>query len=152
MGLEIERKFLVRGVDWRNDTGVLYQQGYLNRDSDRTVRVRIAGDVAFLTIKGKNRGATRVEFEYPIPLADAQELLAMCDGPLVEKTRFIVLHEGHRWEVDEFTGDNAGLVVAEIELHAEDEVFTAPAWLGEEVTHDPRYFNSRLSTHPFKNW
>jgi adenylate cyclase len=152
MGLEIERKFLVRGVDWRNDTGVLYQQGYLNRDSDRTVRVRIAGDVAFLTIKGKNRGATRVEFEYPIPLADAQELLAMCDGPLVEKTRYIVLYEGHRWEVDEFTGDNAGLVVAEIELHAEDEVFTAPAWLGEEVTHDPRYFNSRLSTHPFKNW
>jgi CYTH domain-containing protein len=152
MGLEIERKFLVKGVLWRNDTGVLYRQGYLNREAARTVRVRVAGDAAFLTIKGKSLGATRAEFEYPIPLADAQALLSLCDGPLIEKTRFIVHHAGHRWEVDEFAGDNAGLVVAELELASEDEAFVPPDWVGDEVTDDPRYFNSRLATRPFKDW
>ena len=152
MGIEIERKFLVSGDAWRNNSGVLYRQGYLNRDKARTVRVRIAGDAAFLTIKGKSSGATRAEFEYPVPLEDAQALLALCDDPLIEKTRYIVLYAGHRWEVDEFAGDNAGLVVAELELSAEDEAFEHPAWLGAEVTHDARYFNSNLATHPFRTW
>lgn len=150
--MEIERKFRVTGDAWRNDSGVLYRQGYLNRDKVRTVRIRIAGSAAFLTIKGKSTGATRAEFEYPVPMDDAQALLALCDGPLIEKTRYIVLHAGHRWEVDEFAGDNAGLVVAELELSAEDEAFERPAWLGEEVTHDARYFNSNLATQPFCTW
>lgn len=152
MAVEIERKFLVTGDAWRNDSGVLYRQGYLNRDKARTVRIRIAGDAAFLTVKGKSTGATRAEFEYPVPLEDAQALLALSDGPLIEKTRYIVMHAGHRWEVDEFAGDNAGLVVAELELSAEDEAFEAPTWLGEEVTHDARYFNSSLATRPFCTW
>ncbi len=152
MAVEIERKFLVTGDAWRNDGGVLYRQGYLNRDKMRTVRIRIAGDAAFLTIKGKSTGASRAEFEYPVPMDDAQALLALCDGPLIEKTRYIVLHAGHRWEVDEFAGDNAGLVVAELELSAEDEAFDAPAWLGAEVTHDARYFNSNLASQPFCTW
>nr|CBA31237.1 hypothetical protein Csp_C27540 [Curvibacter putative symbiont of Hydra magnipapillata] len=152
MAVEIERKFLVTGDAWRNGSGVLYRQGYLNRDKVRTVRIRIAGGAAFLTIKGKSTGATRAEFEYPVPMDDAQALLALCDGPLIEKTRYIVLHAGHRWEVDEFAGDNAGLVVAELELSAEDEAFDAPAWLGPEVTHDARYFNSNLATQPFCTW
>lgn len=152
MAVEIERKFRVTGDAWRNDSGVLYRQGYLNRDKVRTVRIRIAGGAAFLTIKGKSTGATRAEFEYPVPMDDAQALLALCDGPLIEKTRYIVLHAGHRWEVDEFAGDNTGLVVAELELSAEDEAFERPAWLGEEVTHDARYFNSNLATQPFCTW
>ncbi len=152
MAVEIERKFLVTGDAWRNDGGVLYRQGYLNRDKMRTVRIRIAGDAAFLTIKGKSTGASRAEFEYPVPMDDAQALLALCDGPLIEKTRYIVLHAGHRWEVDEFAGDNAGLVVAELELSAEDEAFDAPTWLGAEVTHDARYFNSNLASQPFCTW
>ncbi len=152
MAIEIERKFLVKGDAWRNDSGVQYRQGYLNRDKARTVRVRIAGEAGFLTIKGQSTGATRAEFEYPVPLNDAQALLALCDGPLVEKTRYIVWHAGHRWEVDEFAGDNAGLVVAELELASEDEAFERPAWLGAEVTHDPRYFNSNLATLPFCSW
>lgn len=152
VAVEIERKFLVTGDAWRNGSGVLYRQGYLNRDKGRTVRVRIAGDAAFLTIKGQSVGATRAEFEYPIPVADAQALLALCDGPLIEKTRYLVLHAGHQWEVDEFAGDNAGLVVAELELASEDEAFDSPAWLGEEVTHDARYFNSNLATHPYRSW
>jgi adenylate cyclase len=152
LAVEIERKFRVTGDAWRNDSGVLYRQGYLNRDKLRTVRIRIAGSAAFLTIKGKSTGATRAEFEYPVPMDDAQALLALCDGPLIEKTRYIVLHAGHRWEVDEFAGDNAGLVVAELELSAEDEAFERPAWLGPEVTQDARYFNSNLATQPFCTW
>lgn len=152
MGIEIERKFLVVGHAWRNASGVLYRQGYLNRDKARTVRIRIAGESAFLTIKGQSTGATRAEFEYPVPLSDAQALLALCDGPLIEKTRYLVQHGGHCWEVDEFAGDNAGLAVAELELVSEDEAFTKPDWLGEEVTHDARYFNSNLATFPYKVW
>jgi len=152
MGIEIERKFLVAGDAWRAAPGQAFAQGYLNRDKQRTVRVRIAGDAAWLTIKGANAGATRAEFEYPIPVADAQALLALCDGPLVRKIRRVVQSGGHCWEIDEFQGDNAGLVVAEIELHAEDEVFERPAWLGAEVTHDPRYFNSNLAAVPYATW
>ncbi|MDR7306245.1 CYTH domain-containing protein [Rhodoferax saidenbachensis] len=152
MAIEIERKFLVTGTAWQQAPGVPYRQGYLNRDKTRTVRVRVAGDAAFLTIKGVSVGATRAEFEYPIPVADAQALLALCDGPLIEKTRHVLTHEGTVWEVDVFAGDNAGLVVAEVELASEDQPFVRPDWLGAEVTHDARYFNSNLASHPFTKW
>jgi adenylate cyclase len=152
MGTEIERKFLVQGTDWRHATSVPFSQGYLNRDKERTVRVRIAGDKAFLTIKGVTQGATRAEFEYEIPVADAEHLLKLSDGPIVQKNRYVVVYEGSRWEVDEFLGDNAGLVVAEIELSSEDQQFSRPPWLGREVTHDSRYFNSNLASHPYSNW
>ena len=152
MGLEIERKFLVTGEAWRAAPAVAYAQGYLNRDPARTVRVRIAGDAAWLTVKGPTRGATRAEFEYAIPPADAQALLALCVGPPVRKLRRIVEHAGARWEVDEFLDANAGLVVAEIELPAEDAPFEPPAWLGAEVTHDARYFNSALAARPYAHW
>ena len=152
MGIEIERKFLVVGDAWRAAPATAYAQGYLNRDKRRTVRVRIVEDAAWLTVKGASAGATRAEFEYPIPVADARELLALCDGPLVRKLRRRIAHAGAAWEVDEFQGDNAGLVVAEIELPSEDAPFERPAWLGAEVTHDPRYFNSNLAAMPYSSW
>lgn len=152
MGIEIERKFLVRGVEWRGVPGVRLSQGYLNRALDRTVRVRISGERAFLTIKGPTTGASRKEFEYQIPRADTEQLLQMCEQPIVDKIRRIVVHEGATWEVDEFLGENHGLVVAEIELQSEDQVFAKPAWLAEEVTHDSRYFNSNLSNYPYSQW
>ena len=152
MATEIERKFLVMGDDWLSATGVLIWQGYLNRDKHRTVRVRVAADQAFLTIKGATQGATRAEFEYPIPVADATALRALCDGPIIEKVRRRIDHAGFTWEVDEFFGDNAGLVVAEIELGSETEAFAKPPWVGQEVTEDARYFNSNLATHPFSAW
>ena len=154
MGIEIERKFLVRGDGWREaaTSRTRFSQGYLSRDPARTVRVRIAGDAAFLTIKGATQGATRAEFEYAIPLADAQQLLAMCDGPVVEKVRYLCPHEGMTWEVDEFLGTNAGLVLAEIELDAEGQAFAHPAWLGAEVTGDARYVNANLAVRPFNQW
>lgn len=152
MAIEIERKFLVIGDAWRDAPPVFYSQGYLNRDKARTVRVRIAGEEAFLTIKGTSVGARRAEFEYPIPLWDARELLALCEQPLIEKNRRKILHEGFIWEVDEFLGENLGLVVAEIELPAEDAAFTKPDWVGAEVTDDARYFNSNLSRTPFTRW
>jgi CYTH domain-containing protein len=124
----------------------------LNRDHLRTVRVRIADSQAFLTIKGPNEGIRRQEFEYPIPLADADALLALCEGPLIEKHRHRVVHGGLLWEIDEFHGANAGLVVAEVELPSVEHPFEAPPWLGREVSHDPRYFNSSLSRHPFSTW
>jgi len=152
MPLEIERKFLVTGCAWRTADGVLYRQGYLNRDKQRTVRVRIAGQQAFLTIKGASTGATRVEFEYGIPVGEAAQLLALCDGPLIEKTRHRITAGRHVWEVDEFHGDNAGLVVAEIELGSEDEAFEQPDWVAAEVTEDARYYNSNLAVKPFREW
>jgi len=152
MGVEIERKFLVNGTAWKQSAGVPYRQGYLNRDKHRTVRVRVAGDQAFLTIKGVSVGATRAEFEYPIPVADAESLLALCDGPVIDKVRYVLQHAGTTWEVDEFAGDNAGLVVAEVELTHEDQVFARPDWLGEEVTQDARYFNSSLASYPYCQW
>lgn len=152
MGTEIERKFLVTGEAWRSADGVRLIQGYLNRDKARTVRVRVAGEQAFLTIKGPTHGATRAEFEYEIPLAEAESLLLLCDGPVIEKFRHIIEYRGFTWEVDEFFGDNAGLVVAEIELDSEDQAFERPQWLGEEVTEDTRYFNSNLAAHPYRLW
>ncbi|MFT7774028.1 CYTH domain-containing protein [Roseateles sp.] len=154
MGIEIERKFLVADDGWRRAATrqTRFSQGYLSRDPARTVRVRIAGARAFLTIKGATTGATRAEFEYEVPVADAQQLLAMCDGPLVEKVRHLCGHEGMTWEVDEFLGANTGLVVAEIELQSEDQSFERPAWLGKEVTGDARYVNANLAVRPFSSW
>ena len=152
MATEIERKFLVTGSAWRSPNGQRIVQGYLNRDKARTVRVRIAGPQAFLTIKGATTGATRAEFEYPIPLADAEALLGLCDGPRIDKVRHRVAFGGLLWEVDEFLGDNAGLVVAEVELASEGQTVTLPPWVTEEVTTDSRYYNSSLATHPFNRW
>jgi len=154
MGIEIERKFLVAGDGWRQpaERQTRFSQGYLSRDPARTVRVRLAGERAFLTIKGATTGATRAEFEYEVPVADARALLAMCDGPVVEKVRHLCGHAGMTWEVDEFLGANAGLVLAEIELQSEDQPFGRPAWLGEEVTGDARYVNANLAVRPFSSW
>ncbi|MGV8057151.1 MAG: CYTH domain-containing protein [Smithellaceae bacterium] len=151
MAVEIERKFLVTGTGWRGGNGVHCIQGYLNRDKERTVRVRVAGEKAFLTIKGLTRSTMRDEFEYEIPPADAEQLLKLCDGPLIEKTRHTVVYSGMIWEVDEFHGESAGLVVAEVELEREDQCFERPGWLGPEITGDPRYLNSNLCTNPYCN-
>lgn len=152
MGIEIERKFLVTGDEWKTGEKNYYSQGYLNSDKSRTVRVRLAGDSAFLTIKGPTRGATRTEFEYAIPVDDAQHLLTLCEHPLIQKYRYKLSHAGLAWEVDEFLGENAGLVVAEVELDAENQVVSLPAWIGQEVTDDPRYFNSSLVKRPYSSW
>jgi CYTH domain-containing protein len=152
MGIEIERKFLVVGDGWRQGAGVPYAQGYLSRAPERTVRVRVAGERGFLTVKGISKGATRSEFEYEIPRADAEQLLQLSDGPVIRKVRRVVEHQGAQWEVDEFFGDNAGLVVAELELDAEDQPYAKPDWLGREVTDDPRYYNANLATNPYRNW
>ena len=152
MGIEIERKFLVLGNAWRTVGGTRICQGYLNRDQHRTVRVRIAGDQAYLTVKGVTQGNTRAEFEYEISVKDAEQLLALCDGPVIEKIRHNIEHGDHVWEVDDFLGQNAGLVVAEIELASELEVFVKPPWVGREVSDDSRYFNSQLATNPYCNW
>lgn len=152
MAIEIERKFLVVNDTWRAAPAVFYSQGYLNRDKQRTVRVRIAGAQAFITVKGISQGASRLEFEYEIPVVDAQQLLTLCEQPLIEKYRRIISHGGFVWEVDEFLGDNLGLVVAEIELPAEVTHFALPDWVGAEVTHDARYFNSNLAQVPYCQW
>lgn len=152
MPAEIERKFLVKGNDWRQSQGIHIRQGYLNRDKERTVRVRLAGQKAFLTVKGMNIGATRAEYEYPIPVSHAEELFKICDGPVLEKNRYTVDHNGLIWEVDEFLGENEGLIVAEVELKSEEQSFERPNWVGPEVTEDTRYFNSNLCAHPFSKW
>ena len=154
MGVEIERKFLLAGEGWRRlGEPTLLRQGYLCSDPVRTVRVRIEGEAGVLTIKSKSTGATRGEWEYPIPLGEAQELLdRLCERPLVEKYRRRIEHAGFTWEVDEFLGENAGLVVAEIELPSEDAVFDKPDWIGQEVTGDKRYYNSSLIRFPFSQW
>ena len=152
MPVEIERKFLVRGDGWKTGHGVRFIQGYLNHDRERTVRVRIAGNRAFLTIKGISTGATRQEFEYEIPVVDAEQLLQICEGPLIEKTRHTVDYAGMTWEVDEFHGANDGLVVAEIELADAAQTFARPVWIGTEVTSDARYFNSNLAMRPYASW
>jgi len=154
MGVEIERKFLVTDDAWRAlGTPTLLRQGYLNTDPARTVRVRIEGEQGVLTIKGKNSGATRGEWEYPIPLDEAAELLdTLCPAPLVEKFRTRVTVGSHVWEVDEFLGANQGLLVAEIELAAEDDIFLLPDWVGMEVTGQARYYNSSLIKQPYTTW
>jgi adenylate cyclase len=152
MPVEIERKFLVTGTKWRQANGIPIRQGYLCSEKGTTARVRLAGEKAFLTIKGVKKGLTRPEFEYEIPVTDAEQLLKLCAGPLIEKVRHVVVHQGFMWEVDEFLGENEGLVVAEIELEKEDQPFERPDWVGREVTGDPMYFNSNLVTNPYCNW
>ena len=154
MGVEIERKFLPSTNDWRElSSGIPYRQGYLYTGSGLTVRVRIAGEKGFLTIKGPGSGASRMEFEYQIPTEDADEMLdRLCEKPLIEKKRYSIGYRGFVWEVDEFFGDNEGLVVAEIELESENQQFDLPEWIGEEVTGDPRYFNVYLVKRPYSTW
>jgi adenylate cyclase len=154
MSTEIERKFLVVNDSWKSlGTAALLRQGYLSSDKKRIVRVRIEDTSAMLTIKGPTIGATRAEWEYPIPIADAQTMLdQLCEQPLIEKKRYRIAYEGMIWEVDEFLGENAGLVVAEIELESEEQLFIKPEWVGEEVTHDPRYANASLLRHPYSRW
>lgn len=154
MGTEIERKFLVTDMPWHDQApSMLLWQGYLSTVPDRTVRVRLHGDAATLTIKGRTHGATRAEYEYPLPIEDAREMLGtLCVQPTIEKTRYHVRHEGHTWDVDVFHGVNDGLVVAEVELSSEDEVFARPPWLGAEVTDDSAYYNSNLIAAPFSTW
>ena len=152
MAKEIERKFLVAEGSWRNAEGTQYRQGYLNSVKERIVRVRTINDEGYLTIKGLTVGATRREFEYEIPRRDADLLLDMCEKPLIEKIRFKVEEGGFVWEIDEFYGENQGLIVAEVELESEDQDFPKPDWVLEEVTGDPRYFNSNLIRNPFRMW
>ena len=154
MATEIERKFLVSGDGWRaGATPKRIRQGYLSLDPLRTVRVRISGDAAYLTIKGEQQGMARTEFEYAIPLADAEHMLDyLCAKPLIEKIRYRVPHNGLTWEVDEFFGDNAGLIIAEIELSDTHQAITLPDWVGQEVTHEARYYNSMLVQQPYSVW
>jgi adenylate cyclase len=154
VGVEIERKFLLAGDGWRAlGQPVLLRQGYLSSDPERVVRVRVEGDQSYITIKGRSSGATRGEWEYPIPLADANELLErLCQQPIVEKYRSKIEFAGNVWEVDEFVGVNQGLVLAEIELQAEDQAFDKPDWIGADVTDDKRYYNSNLVRHPYSSW
>jgi CYTH domain-containing protein len=154
MPLEIERKFLLKDDSWKQSaTGVYYKQGYLNQSAERTVRVRIIESSAYLTVKGKTKGMARAEYEYAIPLADAQEMLDnLCERPLIEKYRYKVEFEGFIWEIDEFLGENAGLTVAEVELPDLNTQPPIPAWIGEEVTEDARYYNANLSRNPYKRW
>jgi adenylate cyclase len=155
MGLEIERKFLLRNDDWRAeaDTGTRMRQGYFAAPQRASIRVRVEGDSANINIKSAELGIRRLEFEYPLPLAEAEEMLdSLCEKPLVEKTRYHVRHAGVDWEVDVFEGDNAGLVVAEVELPSEEARFEKPEWLGDEVSDDPRYYNVSLVTHPYCDW
>lgn len=154
MAREIERKFLVKGTAWkRGAEGVRFRQGYLSSVKERTVRVRTEGARAVLTIKGLTRGIERQEYEYSIPLADANQMLdTLCERPLIDKVRYMRTVGQHLWELDEFLGDNQGLVIAEIELLSADEAFEHPPWLGREVSGDPRYFNSNLIHHPYGTW
>jgi len=154
MPIEIERKFLVSADSWRQGaTGTLFRQGYLCTDPERTVRVRLAGDRGTLTIKGKTEGISRAEFEYPIPAAEAADLLdRLCLLPLIEKKRYRVEHAGKTWEIDEFFGDNEGLILAEVELESADAQVELPSWVGREVSDDPRYYNANLVQHPFSRW
>jgi len=150
MGIEIERKFLVKDDSWRAeaDEGMACRQGYLVAEKERTVRVRTMGTKAFLTIKGAAAGISRAEFEYEIPLPDAEALLGLCGGAVVEKMRHRVRHSDMVWEVDVFGGRHAGLVLAEIELEREDQEFEMPGWAGKEVSADPRYCNAVLARPP----
>lgn len=155
MALEIERKFLVDKTKWQVEQkpqGNFYEQGYISTDPAKTVRVRIGKQKGYLTVKGKNNGPARAEFEYEIPLPDAMQLLEQFCSNKISKCRYEIWHKGKMWEVDEFLEDNEGLIVAEIELSSEAELFDCPAWATQEVTGDERYYNSGLAVHPYKKW
>ena len=155
MALEVEHKFLLTNENWRAqvDHSVHYKQGYLSSSPMSSVRVRISASQAWLNIKSATIGTSRQEYEYEIPLTDANAILdELCHKPLVEKVRHFVYQDQHVWEIDEFMGDNAGLIVAEIELSQIGELFVKPAWIGEEVTADLRYYNNNLTKNPYKDW
>lgn len=154
MPVETERKFLVKGTQWRSAARrATLKQGYISNDARVAVRIRIADDQAFLTIKGAKSGISRLEYEYSIPVADAEELLAsLCLKPIIEKVRYTLDYSGLEWIVDEFAGENAGLIVAEVELEREDQPIDMPEWVGEEVTDDPRYLNANLVKAPYRMW
>ena len=153
MAVEIERKYLVKSHGWRSlAIGTKYRQGYIITQTSTTVRVRVVGDQGYLTIKGPTAGQARAEFEYPIPLEDAQEMLeTLCDRPLIEKTRYKIEQGDLVWEIDEFMGENQGLILAEVELQQEDQSFDLPEWIDREVN-DPKYFNVNLAKHPYSQW
>lgn len=161
MATEIERKFLVKGDEWRKRsqwkpslaTGSVYRQGYLSTKKGCSVRVRLVGNQGYLTIKGLSQGISRAEYEYPIPAEDAQEMLdKLCDRPLIEKTRYKIELGGLTWEIDEFAGENQGLIVAEVELTDENQTIELPDWIDKEVSDDPRYYNVNLVQHPYSQW
>jgi adenylate cyclase len=155
MALEIEHKFLLANDSWRENVShsVIYKQGYLSSQATSSIRVRISDKQAWLNIKSATIGTQRSEYEYEIPLSDAHEILhGLCLKPVIEKTRHFVTHENHLWEIDEFDGENVGLIVAEIELDALDEIFAKPDWIGAEVTQDVRYYNNNLAKNPYSAW
>lgn len=155
MSVEIERKFLVDLDKWslvEKPKGLYCKQCYLTADSEKSVRVRVLGEKGFMTIKGKTSNLTRPEFEYEIPAKDAEEMILLFGKELIEKTRYLIDIENNTWEVDVFDGDNKGLIVAEIELKSENESFTHPNWISDEVSHDPKYINANLQKEPFCNW
>jgi CYTH domain-containing protein len=151
---EIERKFLIKNEEWRKLTeGVLYRQGYLSTVPERTVRVRVIGQKAYFTVKGLTKGVSRLEFEYEIPLLDANQMLdQLCERPIIEKFRHKIDFQGLTWEIDEYLGENQGLIIAEVELDSESEVLELPEWVGKEVSDDPKYYNANLVANPFSKW
>lgn len=154
MAIEIERKFLVKGEQWRSlATGTVYRQGYLSTKKGCTVRVRLVGNQGYLTIKGLTEGFSRAEYEYPIPAEDAQEMLDnLCERPLIEKTRYKIEFTDLIWEVDEFAGENQGLIIAEVELPDANYPLELPDWIGKEVSDEPKYYNVNLAQHPYSQW
>ncbi|MDZ8258054.1 CYTH domain-containing protein [Nostoc sp. ChiQUE01b] len=154
MAKEIERKYLVRGDSWRGlAEGSVYRQGYIATQDKATVRIRIVGEKSYLTIKGPNIKYSRLEFEYSIPVKDAQEILeTLCERPFIEKIRYKIESAGLIWEIDEFDGVNKGLILAEVELSDENQQIELPSWIGQEVSDDSRYFNSNLVKYPFSQW
>ena len=155
MAIEIERKFLIINDSWRSlGLGKVYKQGYIaTADKMKTIRVRIIGEEAYLTIKSKTEGISRNEFEYPIPLEDAQIMLdTLCDRPFIDKIRYKINYDNLLWEIDEFQGENQGLIIAEVELENENQIINIPDWVGEEVSHDSRYYNVNLAKHPYQKW
>jgi len=155
MGIEIERKYLINTLLWDESLShkkVYIKQAYISHTPEKTIRVRIKDNEAFITIKGKTQGCSRLEFEYPIPIIDAHELIENFTILHIEKTRYYVMVEGKLWEVDVFLAQNAGLIIAEIELTSEDEIISKPVWIAEDVSYDIRYYNSYLAEHPYVNW
>ncbi len=155
MAKEIEKKYLVLNSNYKANSSVNYiQQGYVSTKKEGVVRVRVKDDKGYITIKGENHGTVRLEYEYPIPLNEAKEIIEnLCQKPVIEKRRYnYKSSDGHLWEIDEFLGENEGLVIAEIELKSETEEYEIPEWIGEEVTSDARYYNSNLLQNPYKNW
>jgi adenylate cyclase len=155
MPTEIERKFLIDHIKWNalaKPQGKVYKQGYILSEEKRTVRIRVTPDAAYIALKGAAKGISRSEYEYAIPIAEGNKILENFATSTVEKTRYNINYAGHLWEVDVFSGDNQGLVVAEIELKSEDEQFEKPDWIGDEVSHEGRYSNASLSVKPYKSW